>query len=270
MNTAILSHNRFSDILRQWRRGVGVSQLELALRSGSSQKHISFLESGRSNPSRMMIVALSDALDIPLRDRNELMLAAGFAPRYNESSLTDPELAPVQQAVDQILEGQMPYPVLVFDRFHNSLAANGNAIKFLAWLFDTDDLANVPIASNVVRGLLHPDGYRRHISNWELVASIMLRRLRAETLATGPTTHSEELFKEVSEYGGIPADWRTQGEDSWRLPMLTINVKKDGQAFSLFSTLTSLGAAFDVTLQEIRIESFFPADEAAKAFFEQL
>ena len=271
MNTQTISRSAFSDALRSWRTEVGISQLELALRCGSSQKHISFLESGRSNPSRFMVAALCDALEVPLRDRNELLLAAGFAPKYGARDLSDPDLDVIQRAVRQLLDAQLPYPAVVFDRSHNTLSANAAAIRFQCWLYDAKSPAELPeIARNVLRGLLHPDGYRSSIKNWEEIAPVMLRRLRAEAMAPGDHRPFAELFEEIAAYPGVPNEWRSLGDPDFRIPILTVDFAKDGQQFSLFSTITTLGTPFDVTLQEIRIESFFPADEAARLFFEKL
>ncbi|MEL7198750.1 MAG: helix-turn-helix transcriptional regulator [Pseudomonadota bacterium] len=271
MNTQIVSRSAFSDALRAWRRDVGISQLELAMRCGSSQKHISFLESGRSHPSRPMVASLCDALEVPLRDRNELLLAAGFAPKYAARDLSDPNLEAVQDAVRHLLDAQMPYPAVVFDRKHDTLWANMAAIRFQCWLYDVATPAELPeIANNVLRGLLHPEGYRSHIANWDDITPVMLRRLRAEAIAPGDHEPAVELLKEMTSYPGVPDDWRSLGDPDYRIPMLTVDFAKDDEVFSLFSTITTLGTSFDVTLQEIRIESFFPADEGARSFFAKL
>lgn len=265
------SDRSFPTVLKEWRNVQGLSQLELALRSGSSQKHISFLESGRSNPSRIMIFSLCEALQIPLRDRNELLLAAGFAPSYKERSLDDPDLAPTKQAIDRILQSHLPYPAVVYDRLHNVMQVNDAAIKFQCFLYDVKNVMDLPeVSGNVLRGLLHPEGYREHIENWDELASIMLRRLRAEIFSAGKPEAAVKLLKELSEYPGIPSDWQHRTDLEWRHPMLTVHINKGGHQFSLFTTLTSLGAPFDVTLQEIRIESYFPLDDSATSFFSNL
>lgn len=215
-----------------------------------------------------MIFSISEAMDIPLRDRNQLMLAAGFAPKYKESDLDSPELERVRTAVDRILDAHLPYPAIVFDRMHNILRANTPAQKLQGFLYGVskaDDLP--PVAGNLVRGLLHADGYKAHVKNWDIVASIMLRRLRAEALGAVNSLALSEFYNEVSNYPDLPPDWACLGSDEWRQPMLTIEFEKDGLNLSLFSTLTALGAPFDITLQEIRIESYFPVDQQTSDFF---
>ena len=240
------------------------------MRCGSSQRHISFLESGRSNPSRVMVFALSEAMEIPMRNRNELMLAAGFAPTCCERALDDPALSSVKSAIDRIITAHDPYPAIVFDWRHDVLAANAGAIRLQMFLFDADDPDGLPaIASNVLRGLLHPDGYRQHIGNWDHVAAAMLRRLRAEVLAAGSPREGIELLDEFSAYDGAPTTWRQCPDLDRHEPMLAIEIAKDGQTIRLFSTVTSLGAPFEVTLQETRIESFFPMDAGSGDFFHQ-
>lgn len=269
-NLSANSHVTFPSVLKEWRQSTGLSQLELALRCGSSQKHISFLESGRSNPSKVMVFSISEAMQIPLRDRNELLLAAGFAPGYGKRNLDDPSLASTREAINRILENQTPYPAFVYDRLHNVLLANPAALKLQAFLYDAQSLMDLPhFAGNILRGLLHPDGYRRFVTNWDSLASVMLRRLRAEIFSAGQPKEALELLEEVSSYEGIPTDWQHRSDLDWRQPMLTVDFSKDGKEFSLFTTLTSLGAPFDITLQEIRIESYFPADDAARAFFSE-
>ncbi len=263
------STSAFPAILKEWRQTRSISQLELAMRAGSSQRHISFLESGRSNPSRVMVFALSEAMDIPLRNRNELMLAAGFAPTYRERALDDPALLSVKSAVDRIITTHDPYPAIVFDWRHDVLAANAGAMRLQMFLFDVADPDNLPsIASNVLRGLLHPDGYRNYIANWDHVAATMLRRLRAEVLAAGSPRDGIKLLDELSGYDGVPTTWRQCPDLDWQEPMLAIEIAKNGQTIGLFSTLTSLGAPFEVTLQETRIESFFPMDAESGKFFQ--
>ena len=268
MNT-VQPETSFQSLLKTWRGAAGISQLRLAGLSGSSQRHISFLESGRANPSRVMVFALSEALAIPFRERNEMLLAAGFAPKYRESPLDSPRLDSVRAAIDQILSAQEPYPAVVLDRLYNVRRANPAAGRLTRFLFDVDSPDSPPpaVAQNTLRAILHPDGCRERIENWELVAAVLLRRLQAE--ATSPTAPPDAgaLFEELSTGEHVPPDWRRRADLDWRYPMLTIDFRHGDQRFSLFSTMTTLGAPFDITLQEIRIESYFPADSAAMDFF---
>lgn len=259
----------FASMLKEWRRLSGLSQLELAMRCGSSQKHISFLESRRSNPSRVMIFALSEALEIPMRSRNDLMLAAGFAPTYKERPFDDPELESIRMAIDHILSAHQPYPAIVFDWRHDIIQANDAAMRLMLFLFDVSAPEEMPyFSNNLLRGMLHPDGYRASITNWDQTASTLLRRLRSEIFAIGNPEEGIAFLEELTAYPGAPEGWRQCADVEWQKPMLTVDFRRGATSFSLFSTLTSLGSPFDVRLQEIRIESFFPADDGARQFFE--
>ena len=215
-----------------------------------------------------MIFALSEAMDVPMRERNALMLAAGFAPSFPERPLGDPQLDSVRSAIDHILQAHEPYPAIVFDWRHDILAANVAAYKLLMFLFDVYEPEELPeFSKNLLRALMHPDGLRNSISNWSQTASTLLRRLQAEIRSGGDREEGIALLNELASYPGIPSDWRQCADLEWRKPVLTLEISKAGRQFRLFSTLTMLGAPFDVTLQEIRIETFFPADEHSKVFF---
>jgi transcriptional regulator with XRE-family HTH domain len=165
----------FGPMLRAWRRRRGASQLALALQSGVSQRHVSFLESGRAKPSREMVVQLSTALDVPLRQRNTMLLAAGFAPAYRESNLGAPELTPVRQAIDRMLKQQEPYPAVVIDRLWNLQQANEAAQAFTVFLFEGPPPPPPPGKSpNILRWLLDPKALRAKVSNWEEVARYLV------------------------------------------------------------------------------------------------
>ncbi len=264
------SENTFAGLLKTWRQSRGISQLELALRCDSSQKHISFLESGRSRPSRTMVFVVSEALEVPLRDRNELLLAAGFAPGYRESAPTDEMLSAVNSALEQLLKGNEPFPAMVFDRFHNVLQANMGAFKLQTFLFGVDRLEDLPpVSANIVKGMLHPDGYGHTIRNLNEVAATMLRRLQAEAHAAGNPQEALDLLEECLSYPAVPENWRQLVPQDWQKPLLTVDIEKDGTQLSFLTTMTTLGTPFDITLQEIRLESFFPADDATRLFFVQ-
>lgn len=269
-NGQINTANSFNAMLRDLRRARSLSQLELAMMSGCSQRHLSFLECGHSRPSRNMIISLSEAMDVPLHQRNELLLAAGFAPYYSGFKLSDPELHPVREAMDHLLQTHHPYPAVAFDWRHDILAANEAAIKLQLFLFGAERAEGLPdCAKNVMRGLLHPDGYRSHIANWGHVSSVMMRRFRSEVLELGRSGDGHTLLEEFSSYLGDRSAVESSSTDERPNPMLTVDIRKDGLAFSLFSILSSLGAPFDVTLQEIRIESFYPVGTEAIDFFER-
>ncbi len=261
-------NEEFPELMKSWRRRAGISQLELSLRCEVSQKHISFLELARSSPSQDMVLRLCDAMSVPLRDRNSLLMAAGFAPGYRESELSAPELAAVDQALDMMLEQQEPFPAVVIDRLFNIVRANVGAMKFQAFMFGTQDPAQMPPeAGNLLRALFHKDGIRRYVKNWEDIALFLLRQAYAESMSQGGHEELKALIRDLERSDGVPRDWRQRTHGYWAAPMLTLDVEKDGIALKFFSTVATLGTPMDVTLQEIRIENYFPADAATRNFF---
>ena len=261
----------FGPMLRAWRRRRGASQLALALQSGVSQRHVSFLESGRARPSREMVVQLSSALDVPLRQRNTMLLAAGFAPVYRESGLGAPELAPVRQAIDRMLKQQEPYPAVVVDRLWNLLQANDAANAFTLFLFEGPPPA--PPAgkpANLLRWLLDPQALRPKLSNWEEVARHLVSTTYAEILADGGEPKALAFIEEIMAYPDVPASFRKLRFEERPAPVLTLDYIVGGRSLSVFTTISTLGTPQDVTLQEVRIECFFPADERSDALFRSL
>jgi transcriptional regulator with XRE-family HTH domain len=265
----------FSDYaaaMRYWRNKRGFSQLRLATVSGISQRHISFLESGRSQPSREMVLKLGLAMDIPLRQRNAMLLAAGFAPAYQERALSDPEMQAVQQALDFMLAQQAPYPALVVDRLWNLAMCNEPAAKLLRWLLDLPP--TTPIAGdgsiNVLRMTLDPNGLRRHIVNWQEVCADQLQWIQREAMSDGPGSEATRLLDHLLALPGIAAAARAPNLDRRALPFLPFILRKDEVELRLFTTITTLGTPHDVTVHELRLEAFFPADAASAHWFQQL
>lgn len=260
----------FGPMLREWRRRRGASQLELSLRSGVSQRHVSFLESGRARPSREMVGQLAGALDVPLRQQNALLLAAGFAPVYRERDLGAPELGAVRQAITHMLRQQEPYPAVVVDRLWNLLDANGPANRMTAFL-----LEGVPGAAkqagrpNLLRSILSRDLLRTRIDNWEDVARHLVRATYAEILADGGDEDALRFIDDVMALPDVPRAWRHQRFDETPTPVLSVDFRKGDTKLRLFTTIATLGTPQDVTLQEVRVECFFPADEATERFFRQ-
>ena len=261
----------FGPMLRAWRRRRGASQLALALQSGVSQRHVSFLESGRARPSREMVVQLSSALDVPLRQRNAMLMAAGFAPVYRESSLGAPELTPVRQAIDRMLKQQEPYPAVVIDRLWNLLEANEAAVAFTLFLHEgpppPPPLGKPP---NLLRSLLDPKGLRPKIANWEEVARYLVSTTYAEILAAGGEPKALAFIEEVMAYPDVPASFRKLRFEERPTPVLTLDFIVGGKSMSVFSTIATLGTPQDITLQEVRIECFFPADDRSDSLFKSL
>ena len=261
----------FGPMLRAWRRRRGASQLALALQSGVSQRHVSFLELGRARPSREMVVQLSSALDVPLRQRNTMLLAAGFAPVYRESGLGAPELAPVRQAIDRMLKQQEPYPAIVVDRLWNLLQANDAANAFTVFLFEGPPPAPPPGKSaNLLRWLLDPHALRPKLANWEEVARHLVSTTYAEILADGGEPKALAFIEEVMLYPDVPQSFRKLRFEERPSPVLTLDYVVGGKSLSVFTTIATLGTPQDITLQEVRIECFFPADERSDALFRSL
>ena len=261
----------FGPMLRTWRRRRGASQLALALQSGVSQRHVSFLESGRARPSREMVVQLTSALDVPLRQRNAMLLAAGFAPVYRESNLGAPELTPVRQAIDRMLKQQEPYPAVVIDRLWNLLEANEAAVAFTMFLHEGPPPP--PPAGkqpNLLRSLLDPKGLRPKLANWEEVARYLVSTTYAEILAAGGEPRALAFIEEVMAYPDVPASFRKLRFEDRPPPVLTLDYIVGGKSLSVFTTIATLGTPQDITLQEVRIECFFPADERSDALFKSL
>jgi transcriptional regulator with XRE-family HTH domain len=256
----------FGRVLREWRRKRGVSQLDLALASKVSQRHISFLESGRAQPSRGMVLRLATVLDIPLRAQNVMLIAAGFAPIYEERALGDLELRQVCKALDYLLRQHEPYPVLVLDRHWNLLMSNEAAARVLAWLRDPATMPAHLIAGgrlNLLRALCHPDGLRAYIQNWPTVAGWLTERAHREA-ADGQSDTTMALLQEVLAYPEIPRAWQAPNWEMPHEPLLTVVLAKDGCVLQFFTTITTFGTPHDIALQELRLESFFPADEATE------
>ena len=247
-------------LLKQWRERRKMSQLGLATEADLSARHLSFVETGRAQPSRDLVLHLSRVLEVPLRARNELLTAAGFAPIYRETALDAPELAQVRRAVDFILRQQEPYPALVLDRHWNILMANA-AMGRVIDLFLSPEEATAAGAPNVMRLTYHPRGLRSWIVNWEETASAYIQWLHRDLLRTGDEK-TRALLDELLGYPGIPRAWLAIDLDASTEPFLAMEFRKGDVALSFFTTIASLGTPYDVTLHELRVESFFPADDA--------
>jgi transcriptional regulator with XRE-family HTH domain len=249
-------------MLQQWRKSRRLSQLALAAEATVSLRHLCFIETGRARPSRTMVLRLAEALDVPLRDRNTLLLAAGFAPTYRESALDAPVLAAVRGALDAILAQQEPYPAVVMDREWNIRQTN-QAAKSLFGLLEAGHAPGPPGPANVLRTMLHPYGVRRYVTNWPEVAETLVRRVRREALGGVSDEHTRAIITEILAYPDVPQPPMTPDETPL-LPIVPVRFARDSWRFAYFSTVTTLGTAQDITLQELRIECFHPADEATR------
>lgn len=258
----------FGPLISKWRRARGKSQLDLALDAEVSARHLSFLETGRANPSRQMVLNLAAVLDVPHRERNGLLVAAGFAPVYGESDLEAPGIEPFRRAIDLILGHQEPYPAVVMNRHWDIVRANGAAEQFFDLLLAGAATPEGP--ANVLRLMFHPSGLRPFVANWESVAEALIQRVYREALGGVLDEALEALLREVSAYPEVPARLRRPDLTRALEPLVKIHFSKEGLSFSYFSTVTTLGTAQDVGLQELRIECFFPADRETEIAAEKL
>jgi transcriptional regulator with XRE-family HTH domain len=254
-------------LLRFWRTTRRFSQLALATEAQISARHLCFIETGRAKPSREMIVLLANVLDVPLRERNALLLAAGFAPTYAESALDASVLSSVRAALDAMLRQQEPFPAVVMNRYWDVLDANAAATRFFRFLLGGRALPPKP---NVVRMMFDGDGLRPHVTNWAEVAEALIGRLRRESVGGIQDDTTRGLLSEVLGYPGVPARPRPAAPATANVPIVPVRFAKDGLEFNFFSTVTTLGTPQDVTAQEVRLECFFPLDHATAERARQL
>ena len=241
-------------LLRGWRQQRGLSQLDLAGQAGVSSRHLSFLETGRARPSREMVLHLAEQLDVPLRERNTLLVAAGFAPSYRARALDAPEMASVRDTVDRILAAHEPYPAVVVDRMWNIVALNGAAGLFTEGA--ADHLLQSP--ANALRITLHPDGMAGRIVNLSQWRDHLLLRLHRQVLLTGDS-QLRALEEEVRGYPHPAGPEEAPAEQPSDLAV-PLTLRHSDQELTFISTIATFGTAIDITVAELAIESFFPAD----------
>jgi transcriptional regulator with XRE-family HTH domain len=258
--TAPQPQTEFSRLLKDWRMRRHVSQLSLGLGVDVSARHISFLESGRSRPSRTMIERLCDGLDIPLGDRNALFSAAGFANAYRRSRLDDDTLAPARAALSRIMNKHAPFPALMFDRHWNALDANATGALLLGFEPGTSE------TPNMIDALLGADGLRDRILNWDEVAQAMVVRLRAESRHAGGDHVLDEMADQIETSFS-----RHALPDMPATPFMALKFDLGtGTPLSLFTTVAEISSPYDVTLTDVRLELFFPADAASRLVLEAM
>ncbi len=249
-------HPPIGDLIRQWRARRRLSQLDLALEADISQRHLSFVESGRSTPSREMVLNLAERLDLPLRERNRLLLSAGYAPHFPQRQADDPELAPMMAAVEKVLEGHAPNPAIAVDHHWRLVSANAAIGVFLNCVSDPE-LLEPPV--NVLRLSLHPGGLAPLIENLPAWRAHLLERLKRLFIATGDAA-IEELAEELRGYPA-PARFGDRIEPYSDIATTLRLVMPDGARLAFITTITVFGTPLDVVTSEIAIESFFAADE---------
>jgi transcriptional regulator with XRE-family HTH domain len=247
----------FAANLRWWRRHRGLSQLDLAARTGISQRHLSFMELGRASPSRDMVIRLAAALDVPLRQHNALLIAAGFAPVWRQTNLAAPELSQVGRALDYMLAQQEPFPCVAVDRQWNLLRSNSGAVRLVEFLIGP--LApDTPV--NLADALVAPDVLRPYLVNWADVVRYFVRSVEADAVADG-TPETAALHQRLLAYEGVRAAMTSAPIELAIAPVLPMHFRKGKIDMRLFTTIATLGIPQDITLQELRVESFFPVDD---------
>jgi transcriptional regulator with XRE-family HTH domain len=254
------------DLLREWRQRRRMSQLLLATEADISTRHLSFVESGRALPSREMVMHLAERLEVPLRARNTLLVAAGYAPLFRERPLTDPQLAAAREAVELVLKGHEPYPALAIDRHWTIVAANNALAPLLAGA--SAELLKPPV--NALRLSLHPDGIAPSIVNWHAWRAHILARLQRQVDVSADDT-LRALRDELAAYP-TPAGADPAGQDAAAVNPVAVPLRLQTPigVLSFFSTTTVFGTPLDVTLSELAIEAFFPADQQTAAALREL
>lgn len=256
--------SEFGAVLRHWRETHRFSQLDLALQAGVSSKHVSFLETGRNRPSRAMILRLSNAMDLPLRDRNLLLSAAGFAGVYAESSLESPAFSQVDEALQRILDKHEPYPAIVMDADWTIVRQNNGSAAMSA-LFLADPSS---VSTNAFELLFSEHGLQPYVLDWENLSSTLLMRLFRETVASADNENKRALFNRIESMPSTPKNWRELANRLPSGPTIDLVLQKDSLTCRFFTTVTTFGTPQDITLQELRIESYFPSDDTTRALCE--
>jgi transcriptional regulator with XRE-family HTH domain len=252
-------------LLREWRAARRLSQLDLALDVGVSARHLSCIETGKAQPSRDMVTRLADILEMPLRERNALLTAAGFAPRYRETNLEKPALSRVKRAIDFMLELQEPYPAFLLNRHWDVLMVNRAARRVNQFM-----LGRPSKHMNVMRQFFDPEDLRSVIVNWEDVAGELIRYLHADLVVSPTDQVNRDLLDDILKYPNVPTRWRNRDVDTAPSPLLTTVMRRGGQEVRFFSTITTFASSRDVTLEELRIECCFPDDDATATFCRKL
>jgi transcriptional regulator with XRE-family HTH domain len=261
MTTSLSDVRPVGEQLRAWRQRRRLSQLELASDAGVSTRHLSFVETGRSAPSREMVLRLSEHLEVPLRDRNMLLVAAGYAPVYSETSMEEPRMDSVREALRQVLAGHDPFPAVVVDRFWNLIEANAAAALFTESA--PPELLEPPL--NVLRLSLHPDGMARNIVNLGEWRAHMIDRVRRHVALTADPALAQ-LYRELRDY---PRAERIEGAapvPSGGEVVIPLRIRAGDTELSFISTIATFGTPVDITLAELAIEAFYPADKATAEF----
>jgi transcriptional regulator with XRE-family HTH domain len=254
----------FGTKLKDWRTARNVSQLRLAADAGVSQRHISFLETGRAKPSREMVIHLAAALDVPLRQRNDLLDSAGFAPAYRHRGPEDDQLGRIRAVLDRLLVAHEPFPAYIIDRLWNLVAANSVASRIIALSLPSDADTSA-FAGNLMRLFLHPTGARAAVVNWEAVAAVLVRRLAREVSERPGDAELAALLDEARSYVDAARIDLAESAPKADELLVPIVLRTPRGPLELFTTIATIGAAHDVTLEELRIETLLPATGEAES-----
>lgn len=254
-------------LVRDWRLTRGLSQMDLAMHSGFSARHVSFIETGRAQPSRQALLVLAESLDLPLRERNRLLEAGGFARVFAETPLAADEMSKVRSVLQFILDRHSPYAAVVLDRHSNCLMGNRSAGQLMARLVEPHLL---PAGANMLRAVFHPDGMRRWIVNWPEAGGHLLDRAERELGHAAADPIGAALLQEVRGYGGAPQPGNRVAHVRPGDLLLPVHIRRDDLELRLFSTIMTLGTPHDVTLQELRLETLFPADAESERTWQSL
>lgn len=263
--TDLLPRASFGPVLRDWRTRRHRSQLALANEAGVSQRHISFLETGRSNPSREMVVHLGVVLDVPLEDRNAMLVAAGFAPVYSARDLDDPEMADIRHGIDTMLQAHDPFPAYVVDRGWNLVLANAAALRLLERM----PPAAQALSTNILELICHPEGLRTVSAGWEVAAGSMLRRLQSEVAANPTDGDLADLLDRVRSHPGVPDTTAPSFVPTGGDLVIPLTMELDGTELAFYTAITSLLGPADITLEALRLETLLPADPATTALLRE-
>ncbi|WOF75350.1 helix-turn-helix transcriptional regulator [Parvibaculaceae bacterium PLY_AMNH_Bact1] len=248
-------------MLKEWRAARGLSQLALACDADISPRHLSFVETGRAQPSREMVLTLADTLEVPLREQNALLIAAGFPAAFTEADYDSPEMSEIRNLVDLILSANDPFCAAAIDRHWNILSANQTY-----WATTGGDPDPTQPKPNLLKRMFAPGGFRDLVTNWDDVAYPIVQRLHREAIAelSRNETSTRDLLDELMRTYDLPAQWKVIDIGAQQAPLVPVTLEVGDKTIHLVTTITTLGTAQDVTLQEIRIESFLPADQESR------
>jgi transcriptional regulator with XRE-family HTH domain len=257
------SQGELGSLLRYWRDMRGKSQFDVALDTGISQRHISFIESGRSIPSRKRLLDVAQGLDVPLRERNTLLLAAGYAPMYPDTPLQAPEMQSIVKALKRVLRQHEPFPAVVMDRYWNVVMTNDASPKFFNRFVD---LQARPSPRNLLQLMFDPKGMRPFIANWEAFAQSLFERVQRESVGRVIDEKTKELTDSLLAYPDVNSEWKKlKGfPTASTLPVIPVTFVKGRLTLSYFSLITTVGTPQTIAAQELRIECMYPADEATE------